>query len=66
VALSQNEQFSLTKQKNLKNKLKSIIKSLDPTNCGSVPFVKFQIEVLDLGIKLNATDLENIILLYED
>ena len=64
--LSQNEYFSLNKQRNLKIKLKNTIQNLDAENSGLISFEKFQIECLDLGIKLGANDIENIVMLYED
>jgi hypothetical protein len=39
--LSQNELFNLSKQKNLKIRLKNIMMSLDLQNQGTIPFNKF-------------------------
>ena len=53
MRLNQNELNTLTKQKNLKNRLKNNCNTLDSLNTGTVHFDKFQNEAKDLGIYLS-------------
>lgn len=50
----------------MKNKLKHTLNNLDSKKTGIIAFDKFQIELLELGIKISVNDIENLILLYEE
>ena len=63
--LSQNELFNLSKQKNLKQRLRNIMLSLDLQNKGTVAFNKFQIESKDVGITLSPDDFKSLLILFE-
>lgn len=63
--LSQNEMFNLSKQRNLKNKLKNNLMQLDQAGEHTIAIDKFDIECKGLGIHISKQDFDNIVLLYK-